>query len=118
MLKLYVHKKCSTCQKALKFVNENSIVCEIIDIQATPPSKDELALMLRFQKNDLKKLMNTSGLLYRSLNLKDKLDQMSEGEILNLLQHEGMLVKRPFIIDETLGLVGFKEAEWKQKFSV
>jgi Spx/MgsR family transcriptional regulator len=86
------------------------------EITQEPPSIEELGKMLEFHKGNIKKLLNTSGLLYREMNLAHKLKEMSTQEILRLLSEHGMLVKRPFLLKKDFGLVGFKEAEWSQKF--
>lgn len=112
-LKIYIHPKCSTCQKALKFLDLNKIYAQKIDITQFPPSKEDLQRMLKFYHNDIRKLFNTSGLLYKEMNLKDKLNEMSQEELLNLLETHGMLVKRPFVMGDHIGLVGFKEAQWE-----
>lgn len=113
---LYLYEKCSTCQKALRFLEKagvkNSLT--IKDIKTSPPTVEELKTMLKYQKDDLKKLFNTSGDLYRELGLKDKLNGMSLEHALQLLSKNGMLVKRPFLLGKDFGLVGFKEAEWSK----
>jgi len=109
---LYIYPKCSTCKKALALLQENKIVYEVKEIHVTPPSQKELEAMLKFQGRNLKKLINTSGLLYREMNLSEKLTNMSIKEVLSLLSSEGMLVKRPFLIDQSFGLTGFKIDKW------
>jgi arsenate reductase len=109
---VYVYSKCSTCQKALQFLKQHHISFQQKEITSTPPSLPELKQMLRFYKNDIKKLFNTSGILYREMQLTSRLPNMNESEALNLLNKEGMLVKRPFLLGESVGLVGFREAEW------
>lgn len=109
---VYVYSKCSTCQKALQFLKDNHINCQIKEINLEPPSIQELKKMLHYKKGDLKKLFNTSGLLYKEMQLSQRLGQFSEKEALELLSKNGMLVKRPFILGEDLGFVGFKELEW------
>lgn len=104
---IYVYKKCSTCRDALKFLESRKIKCEVREITETPPTMDELKHMLEFQGGNIKKLFNTSGLLYREMGLAGK--ELS----LELLTQHGMLVKRPFLLDKTMGLVGFKIAEWQ-----
>ena len=109
---LYIYPKCTTCQKALKFVEKEKDSFEIKDISKCPPTIDELKIMLNFYKGDIKKLFNTSGLLYKEMGLKNKLSEMSIDEALSLLKSNGMLVKRPFFISKNKGFVGFKENEW------
>lgn len=109
---LYVYSKCSTCKNALDYLERRKIKFVRKEITETPPSVSELKKMLKFMNGSLKKLFNTSGMLYRELKLNEKLDKMSEEEALALLSKNGMLVKRPFLIADTFGLVGFKESEW------
>lgn len=112
-MKLYQHPRCSTCKKAIAFLEKNKLKYQDVDITAKPPSKTELKSMLKHKDGEIRKLFNTSGQMYRQLNLSKKLDSMSDKEALDLLAKEGMLVKRPFILTKDVGLVGFKEAEWK-----
>lgn len=114
-MKLYHYPKCSTCRKAIKFVEAQSIQAELIDIASQPPSKTELKKMLKIYNGELKRLFNTSGMQYRELNLKESLPTMSEAEAIELLAGNGMLVKRPFLLDgDKTGLLGFKQAEWEE----
>jgi len=106
------YPKCTTCQKALKFLSEKGVACEIRDIKENNPSAEELAEWYKKSGLPLQRFFNTSGLQYRALGLKDKLPQMSEEEMLRLLASDGMLVKRPLLILEDRVLVGFKAAEW------
>lgn len=112
-LKVYQYKKCSTCQKALKFLSEKGVEFDSIPIEQKPPSLEELKLMLQCYDGNIRKLFNTSGKLYREMNIKDKLGQISEEEALKILSNEGMIVKRPFLISGQSGLVGFKESDWE-----
>lgn len=107
------YPKCSTCQKAKKWLDENRIAYALRDIKTENPTRDELAAWQKRSGLPLKKFFNTSGLLYKSLELKDKLPGMSEDEMLQLLATDGMLVKRPLLIGDDFVLVGFKETEWK-----
>jgi arsenate reductase (glutaredoxin) len=109
---IYIYPKCSTCKKALAYLKEKKITCEVREIHVTPPSLEELKHMLKLLNGKIKKLFNTSGLRYRELNLSQKLDTLTSDEALSLLEGDGMLVKRPFLIDGSIGLTGFKEAEW------
>ena len=115
MIKFICYPKCTTCQKAKKWLDDNSIQYELRDIKLENPSLDELTEWHKRSGLPLKKFFNTSGLLYKSLELKDKLPTMSEGEMLELLATDGMLVKRPLLILENTVLVGFKESEWQEK---
>ena len=114
LLKVYEYSGCSTCKKALKFLDERGVPYEKIAIVDQPPTVAELKCMLAFQGGDLRKLFNTSGQVYRELKLGEKLPSMSEDEALKLLASNGKLVKRPFALSTTQGLVGFKEDEWKK----
>ena len=109
------YPKCTTCQKARKWLDENGISYELRDIKTENPSAQELAQWYRRSGLPLKKFFNTSGLLYKSMELKDKLPNMTEEEMLHLLATDGMLVKRPLLVGEETVLVGFKEAEWAQR---
>lgn len=109
---VYVHNKCSTCKNALSFLERHHKTATIRDITINPPTLSELRQMLHYQNGNIRKLFNTSGLLYRELQLSDKIDCMSESEALQLLSQHGMLVKRPFLLGKDFGLVGFKEDQW------
>lgn len=110
---IYIYGKCSTCQDALRFLEKTKKDSFTVkEITLTPPSLEELQRMLKFQKGNLKKLFNTSGQMYREMELNKKIDSMPLEEALGLLTQHGMLVKRPFLLGKDFGLVGFKEAEW------
>ena len=113
MLFIY-YPKCTTCQKAKKWLNENKIEYTERHIVEDSPSYEELKEWYEKSGLALKKFFNTSGLLYKEMQLKDKLPAMSEEEQLKLLSTNGMLVKRPLVIDGDHVLVGFKEAEWEK----
>ena len=115
MLKFICYPKCTTCQKAKKWLDEKGIAYELRDIKTDNPSVQELAEWHKKSGLPLKRFFNTSGLLYKSMELKTKLPTMSEEEMLALLATDGMLVKRPLLIGEDFVLVGFKEAEWKAR---
>jgi len=108
------YPKCTTCQKAKKWLDDRQVSYEMRDIKLQNPSKEELEQWYCASGLPLKKFFNTSGLLYKSMQLKDKLPQMTEDEQLELLAGDGMLVKRPMLITENKILVGFKEAEWEE----
>ena len=110
------YPKCTTCQKAKKWLNENQIEYTERHIAEDNPSYDELKEWHRKSGLPLKKFFNTSGLLYKENNLKEKLPAMSEEEQLQLLATNGMLVKRPIIVGEDFVLVGFKEKEYEEKW--
>jgi Spx/MgsR family transcriptional regulator len=112
-MKLYQYPNCSTCRKAAKFLKEKNIEVESIDITINPPTVDELQQMMSVQ-GDRKKLFNTSGVQYRELDMKAKLPNLSDLEAMKLLNGNGKLIKRPFLIGESIALVGFKEEQWKE----
>lgn len=115
MLKFICYPKCTTCQKAKKWLDDNNIEYELREIKEDNPSFDELSEWYKMSGLPLKKFFNTSGLLYKSMGLKDKLPTMSGEEQLKLLSTDGMLVKRPLLIGKDFVLVGFKEKEWVEK---
>ena len=108
------YPKCTTCQKAQKWLDENGISYTFRDIKMEHPTYEELSAWHRRSGLPLKRFFNTSGLLYKSMGLKDKLPQMSEDEMLKRLAADGMLVKRPLLVGNDFVLVGFKEAEWAE----
>lgn len=114
-VKIYEYKNCGTCKKALKFLDAHSIEYKKVAIRETPPSKAELKKMLGYV-GELKKLFNTSGMDYRSLNMKEILPTLSQEKALDLLASNGNLVKRPFVLFDKSGTVGFKEELWKDLF--
>ena len=114
MLKFICYPKCTTCQKAKKWLDENNIVYAQRDIKLENPTLEELTEWYKKSGFALKKFFNTSGLLYKSMELKDKLPNMSETEQLALLASDGMLVKRPLLIGEDFVLTGFKESDWER----
>jgi len=109
---IYIYAKCSTCKDAIKFLEKQKINFTRKEITQETPSKNEFYQMLYYQKENLKKLFNTSGLLYKEMLLKDKLSTMTLEESLELLHQHGMLVKRPFLLGRNFGLTGFNEIEW------
>ena len=108
------YPKCSTCKKAKKWLEDNSVEFTDRHIKEENPTAEELSEWHKKSGLPLKKIFNTSGVLYKELKLKDKLPEMSESEQLELLSTDGMLVKRPLIIGDDFVLVGFKEAEWEK----
>lgn len=116
-LRVYQYPKCSTCRKALKWLDAKDIAHTDVDITETPPSKAELEKMLAHYDGDLRRLFNTSGQMYRALKIKDRLSAMKRAEAIDLLAANGMLIKRPFVLTDDVGLVGFKEDEWKSALS-
>ena len=116
MIKFICYTKCTTCQKAKKWLDDHQIAYELRDIKLENPTLDELTEWHRKSNLPLKKFFNTSGLLYKSLDLKNKLPAMTNEEKLQLLATDGMLVKRPLVIGDTFVLVGFNENEWNRFF--
>ena len=117
MLKFICYPKCTTCQRANKWLDDNNIEYELRDIKLDNPTLEELTEWYKKSGLPLKKFFNTSGLLYKSLDLKNKLPEMSETEMLQLLATDGMLVKRPLVVGDGFVLVGFKEVEWLEKLN-
>ena len=115
MLKFICYPKCTTCIKARAWLDGAGLEYEMRDIKLENPTRDELISWYKTSGLPLKRFFNTSGLLYKSLDLKNKLPEMSEDEMLTLLSTDGMLVKRPLLVGDGFVLVGFKEAEWSEK---
>lgn len=117
-LKVYEYPKCTTCQKALAYLDGKKIKYTKINIKEQPPTKEEILLMLSYlnqQGDSFKKLFNTSGLVYKELGLSEKIKNgLTEKEALGLLFGQGMLIKRPFVLGKNFGLVGFKEDAWEK----
>lgn len=110
-----VYRKCSTCMKALKWLEEHNVEFEERPIVEQNPSYEELKVWYEKSGLPLKKFFNTSGLLYKEMGLKDKLKDMTEEEQLKLLATNGMLVKRPLVVGDNYVLTGFREKEWEEK---
>ena len=108
------YPKCTTCQKAKAWLDARGAAYTLRDIKLDNPTIDELKVWHRASGLPLKKFFNTSGLLYKSMNLRERLPQMSEEEQLRLIATDGMLVKRPIIVTEETVLTGFREAEWEK----
>ena len=115
MIKFICYPKCTTCQKAKKWLDDNKIEYKLRDIKEKNPNIEELSAWHKMSGLPLKKFFNTSGLLYKSMELKGKLSTMSDEEQLKLLATDGMLVKRPLVIGKGFVLVGFRESEWSEK---
>lgn len=107
------YPKCSTCQKARKFLEERGVSFEDRNIKEQNPSADELKEWIAKSGLPIKRFFNTSGILYRQMELKDKLPNMSEQEMIDLLATDGMLVKRPILVTEDTVLTGFRQEEWE-----
>ena len=109
------YPKCTTCQKALKWLEARGVQVEVRDIKTQRPNEEELRTWFQASGLPMKKFFNTSGLQYKALGLKDKLPGMSEEEQIALLATDGMLVKRPILVGDGFVLVGFKEAQWAEQ---
>jgi len=114
MLKVYGYQKCSTCRDAQKWLDARGILYQTMAIRETPPTAAELKTLLDAMGGDLRKIFNTSGMDYRALGLKDRLPTMGEKEAIALLEGNGNLVKRPFVIGDGKALVGFKKEVWEK----
>ncbi|NEX01765.1 arsenate reductase [Pseudobutyrivibrio sp. NOR37] len=112
MIKVYCYSKCSTCKKAIKWLEDNKINHEVIDIKENHPDEKTLKELHKKSGLPLKKFFNTSGMLYREMELSKKLPDMSEAEMYKLLASDGMLVKRPLLITDKGVMPGFKEETW------
>ena len=114
MTKVYCYSKCTTCKKALKWLDDNKVEYTVIDIKKDHPDEKTLRQLYTKSGLPLKKFFNTSGQLYREMGLSKKLPNMSEDEMFTILASDGMLVKRPLLITEDTVLTGFKEEDWKK----
>lgn len=112
MVKVYCYSKCTTCRKALKWLDDNKIEYELLDIKEEHPNEETLRKLHKKSGLPLKRFFNTSGQLYREMELSKKLPNMSEDEMFRLLASDGMLVKRPLLITSDKVLTGFKEETW------
>lgn len=113
MVKVYCYSRCTTCKKALKWLDDNKVEYKLIDIKEDHPDEKTLRQFHKKSGLSLKKFFNTSGQLYRDMELSKKLKDMSEDEMFKLLSSDGMLVKRPLLITGNKVLTGFKEEDWK-----
>ena len=114
MVKVYCYSRCSTCKKALKWLENNKIEHIVIDIKINHPDEKTLRALHKKSGLQLKRFFNTSGQLYREMELSKKLPDMSEDEMFKLLASDGMLVKRPLLVAENAVIPGFKEDAWKE----
>ena len=112
MLTFLCYPKCTTCQKARKWLDDHNIPYTLRDIKTERPTAEELTQWYQMSGLPLRKFFNTSGLVYKALDLKNKLPAMTDDEMISLLATDGMLVKRPLLIGDGFVLVGFKELEW------
>ena len=114
-MKVLCYSKCTTCKKALAWLEGQGIAYDLRDIKGENPSAEELELWWKMSGLPLKKFFNTSGLQYKALNLKDKLPGMRDEHQIALLASDGMLVKRPLLVADDYVLTGFRQAEWEEK---
>lgn len=114
MIKVYCYSKCSTCKKALKWLDEKKVKYELIDLKENNPDEKILRKYHKQSGLPLKRFFNTSGMIYREMELSKKLPDMSEDEQFKLLASDGMLVKRPMLVADKTVLTGFKESEWEK----
>ncbi len=117
MNKVYCYSKCTTCKKALKWLDDNKIAYDVIDIKGDHPDEETLRKLHAESGLPLKRFFNTSGMIYREMELSKKLPDMSEDEMFKLLASDGMLVKRPLLVTEKGVFPGFKEDNWKELLS-
>ncbi|MBR0396934.1 MAG: arsenate reductase family protein [Eubacterium sp.] len=115
MIQVYCYDRCSTCKKALKWLDENKIEHEVIDIKVNHPDEEQLRNYYKKSGLPLKRFFNTSGMIYREMELSKKLPEMTEDEQIQLLATDGMLVKRPLVVADEYVLTGFKQTEWEEK---
>ena len=115
MIKVYCYSKCSTCKKALKWLDEKKVKYELIDLKENNPDEKTLRKYHKQSGLPLKRFFNTSGMIYREMELSKKLLDMSEDEQFKLLASDGMLVKRPMLVTDKTVLTGFKESEWEKE---
>jgi arsenate reductase len=113
-MKVYLYEKCGTCRNAMAWLDKKDVAYEKVAIKERPPNRKELEQMARIYDGNLRRLFNTSGNEYKRLGLKDKLETMKPAEAFALLSKNGMLVKRPFVLTEKGGAVGFKREEWEK----
>jgi arsenate reductase len=114
MVRVYCYSKCSTCKKALKWLEDNKIDHTVIDIKGDHPDEKTLLELHKKSGLPLKRFFNTSGQLYREMELSKKLPDMSEDEMYKILASDGMLVKRPLLVTEKTVIPGFREEPWKE----
>ncbi len=114
MIKVYCYSRCTTCKKALKWLDEKNVEYQLADIKEDHPDEKTIRELHKKSGLPLKRFFNTSGQLYREMGLSKKLADMSEDEMYKLLASDGMMVKRPLLINGDKVLTGFKEAEWEE----
>jgi len=111
---LILYPKCSTCIKAKKYLENKNVKFKVRDIVLNTPTESELLEIIKKSKKEIRKFFNTSGIKYKELGLKEKLNNMSENEMIKLLASDGMLIKRPILVCEDSVLIGFREKEWSE----
>ncbi len=116
MLTVYHYPRCSTCKKALKWLEAHGVEAKLVDIVTSPPPRKVLAEVLKQSGLPVQKLFNTSGELYREGNYKERLASMTEAQALDELSQHGKLIKRPLLVGDGVALVGFREAEYEKAF--
>jgi len=115
MIKVYCYERCTTCKKAMKWLDDNGIGYDMIDIKGDHPDKEDLRRYHVMSGLPLKRFWNTSGIQYREMELSKRLPEMTDDEQFTLLATDGMLVKRPLLVGDDFVLTGFKETEWAEK---
>ena len=116
-LTFYWYPKCGTCRNAKKWLDDHQLAYEAVHIADNPPSRNQLEDLYKKSGLELKKFFNTSGMKYRELGLKDKVKALSDGELLDLLATDGMLIKRPILTDGQKVTIGFKEEDYEKSWS-
>ena len=114
-VQIYCYDRCTTCQKALKWLDAHGVIYTKIDIKGDHPDAETLRSLWKKSGLPLRRFFNTSGMQYRNMDLSKKLPDMSEDDQLRLLASDGMLVKRPLLVGKDFVLAGFKQAEWEEK---
>ena len=115
-IKVYEYQNCSSCKKALKFLDAKKIPYERVPILDRPPTEGEVQQMIEFSGGNLRKLFNTAGQQFKEFQIAKRIDSMTKQEAIDLLSKHGKLVKRPFLLHPAFGLLGFKEDEWAKQF--
>ncbi len=113
-MKVYGHPRCSTVKKALKVLDSKNIAYEYFDLTIETPTVEELRNYHKMSNLEIKKFLNTSGILYREMGIKDKIKEMSDEEVYKLLNENGMLIKRPLLVDNNTVIIGFKEDSYQK----
>ena len=115
-MKIWKYNRCGSCRKALKYLEEKNLSFTELEILETPPTKEELYTMLGYLDGNIKKLFNTSGVKYREGNFKEKIKNLTNDKAIEILSKEGALIKRPFILTQNTGTVGFNKETWDELF--